>query len=160
MKVKSAFQIISYAQYPLMLIAAFFVIKPYINGLEFLKENPNIFFLNYNNALIFFGLGIGFSTLQDTTKTQNNFSKKIWTSPKKGRKMIFLISLVTFSTLFIGIFLYYFSENDKLKELSFGVIVLGIGLIGFLKSAVEVFENHRSDKKTNANNGSSQITGS
>ena len=76
MKVKSAFQIISYAQYPLMLIAAFFVIKPYINGLEFLKENPNIFFLNYNNALIFFGLGIGFSTLQDTTKTQNNFSKK------------------------------------------------------------------------------------
>ena len=73
--------------------------------------------------------------------------------------MIFLISLVTFSTLFIGILLYYFSENDKLKELSFGVIVLGIGLIGFLKSAVEVFENHRSDKKTNANIGSSQITG-
>ena len=153
MKVKSAFQIISYAQFPLMLIATFFVIKPYINGLEFLKENPNIFLLNYKNALIFFGLGIGFSTLQDTTKTQNNFSKKIWTNPKKGRKMIFLISLVTFSTLFIGILLYYFSENDKLKELSFGVIVLGIGLIGFLKSAVEVFENHRSDKKTNANIG-------
>ncbi|WP_051935796.1 hypothetical protein [Salegentibacter sp. Hel_I_6] len=155
MKVKSAFQIISYAQYPLMLIATFFVIKPYIKGLEFLKQNPEILFLNYNNALIFFGLAIGFSTLQDTTKTQNNFSKKIWTNPKKGRKMIFYISILTFSTLILGIFMYYFSKNDKLKELSFGVIVLGIGLIGFLKSAIEVFENHRSDKKMNSD--SSQI---
>jgi uncharacterized BrkB/YihY/UPF0761 family membrane protein len=123
-----------------------------MNGIEFLKQNPNSFFLNYNNALIFFGLAFSFSTLQDTTKTQNNYSKKIWTNPKKGKKMIFLISLVTFSTLLLGIFLYFFSENDKLKELSFGVIVLGIGLIGFLKSGIEVFENHRSDKKINANN--------
>ena len=147
MNVKRAFQIISYGQYPLMIIAVYFVIKPYINGLEFLKQNPEILFFNYNNALIFFGLGFSFSTLQDTTKTQSNFSKKIWTNPKNGRKMIFLISLVTFSTLILGVFLYYFGKIDKLKELSFGVIVLGIGLIGFLKSAIEVFENHRSDKK-------------
>lgn len=159
MKVKSAFQIISYLQYPLMLLAAFFIIKPYINGLEFLKQNPNLFFINYNNALIFFGIAISFSTLQDTTKTQNNFSKKIWTNPKKGRKMIFLLSLVTFSTLILGVFLYFFSNNIKLEKLSFGVVVLGIGLISFLKTAIEVFENHRSDKKLMPKTAHPQITG-
>ncbi|MBZ9629702.1 hypothetical protein LB465_02840 [Salegentibacter sp. LM13S] len=152
MKVKSAFQIISYLQYPLMLLALFFVIKPYLNGLDNFKNNLDILFLNYNKALIFLGLAISFSTLQDTTKTQNNFSKKIWINPKKGKVMILLLTLITFSTLALGIFLYFFVSNNKLNELSFGVIVLGIGLIGFLKTAIEVFENHRIDKKTNANN--------
>lgn len=148
MKVKNTFQIISYFQYPLMLLALFFVIKPSFSGLD----NLDILFLNYNSALIFLGLAISFSTLQDTTKTQNNFSKKIWTNPKKGKKMIFLISVVTFSTLILGISLYFFQKNVNLKELSFGIIVIGIGLIGFLKTAIDLFENHRIDKKTNANN--------
>uniref|UniRef100_UPI0024907120 hypothetical protein n=1 Tax=Salegentibacter mishustinae TaxID=270918 RepID=UPI0024907120 len=145
MKVKNTFQIISYFQYPLMFLALFFVIKPSFSGLD----NLDILFLNYNSALIFLGLAISFSTLQDTTKTQNNFSKKIWTNPKKGKKMIFLISVVTFSTLILGISLYFFQKNVNLKELSFGIIVIGIGLIGFLKTAIDLFENHRIDKKTN-----------
>jgi hypothetical protein len=35
---------------------------------------------------------------------------------------------------------------QKIKELSFGGIFCGIGLIGFSKTAIEVFENHRLDK--------------
>ncbi|WP_373060514.1 hypothetical protein [Zunongwangia sp. H14] len=153
MNIKNTFQIISYLQYPLLLLAAFFVIKPFLNGLEDLKNNPDILIVNYNRTLIFLGLAISFSTLQDTSKTQNKFSERIWRNPKKGKLMILLLTFLTFSTLILGIFLYFFSSNNKLTELSFGVIVLGIGLIGFLKTGIEVFENHRIDKKTNANNG-------
>ena len=42
----------------------------------------------------------------------------------------------------------FFSTNDsKLKELSFGLLVFGIGYLGLLKSAMEMFENHRLDQK-------------
>jgi len=147
MKIKKLFQIISYLQYPLMLLALFFSVKPYFNGIEYLINNIEILFKNYNYVLIFMGLGISFSTLQDTTKTQNKLSKKIWENPKKGKKMIAIISGLTLLVLSYGVFGYFITENQKIKELSFGAIVFGIGLIGFLKTAIEVFENHRKDKK-------------
>ncbi|MEQ9101170.1 hypothetical protein [Imperialibacter sp.] len=49
--------------------------------------------------------------------------------------------------LAFGMFGYFASENDIIKELAFGVVVLGIGLIGMLKAAIEMFENHRKDKQ-------------
>ena len=145
-KFKNIFQILSYLQYPIMAIALFFAFKPYLKGFDYLKENPDVLLQNFNSVLIFMGLGISFSTLQDTTKMQNNFSRKVWQNPKKGK--IAIIILFTMVTLFLtyGIFGYFFSENDKIKELSIGAIVFGIGLIGFLKTALEVFEYHRLDK--------------
>ncbi len=151
MNIRRFFQIISYLQYPLMLLALFFSIKPYLNGFEYVANNFDVLLKDYNYVLIFAGLGISFSTLQDTSKTQNNFSKKIWESPKKGKKMIMLISGLVVVALGYGIFGYFITENQEIKELSFGAIVLGIGLIGFLKTAIEVFENHRKNKNTTAN---------
>lgn len=148
MNYRKFFQIVSYLQYPLMLIGIYFVIKPYLKGIDFLKNNPDIIFENFNYTLIFMGLGISFSTLQDTTKTQNNFSKKIWQNFKKGTLFIGLIAFFTFGILIFGIFGYFVSPNEKLQQLSFGTIVFGIGLIGFLKVALEVFENHRLDKNS------------
>ncbi|RXG16237.1 hypothetical protein DSM03_103423 [Leeuwenhoekiella aestuarii] len=133
MNFRKIFQSISYLQYPLMLIGLFYALVPYLKGFDYLKENPDIIFENYNYTLIFMGLGISISTLQDTTKTQNNFSKKIWENPKKGK-------------VAIGIFGYFISVNEKLQQLSIGILIFGIGLIGFLKTALEVFENHRLDK--------------
>ena len=83
MNFKTFFHYISYIQYPLMLIATYFVLSPYINEIEQLKKNPDLLFKNLNLTLIFMGLGISFSSLQDTSKTQNKFSKKIWENPKK-----------------------------------------------------------------------------
>ena len=134
MNIKKIFQVISYLQYPLMLLALFFSIKPYLNGMDYISENLDAVLKDYSYVLIFMGLGISFSTLQDTTKTQNNFSKKIWEDPKKGKKMILLISFLTIATLSYGIFGYFISDNEKVKELSFGAIVLSIGFIGFLKT--------------------------
>ncbi len=148
---KQFFHILSYLQYPLLVFAVYFSIKPYLNGFRYMKEhlNETLGYLNY--FLVFLGLAISFSTLQDTTKTSLNFEKKIWRSPKKGKKFIIMISLMTFSTLAYGIFGYFITNNEKIKELSFGGIVLGIGLLGFLKTALEVFENHRNDKILNKN---------
>ncbi len=151
MKVKNIFQYISYLQYPLMLIALFFVFKPYLNGFKITSEQVDSIIRNFNSSLIFMGLGISFSTLQDTTKTQNDFSKRIWESPKKGKIALLIISMMALSTILFGIYGLYISERESIKELSFGFIVLGIGLIGLLKTAIEMFENHRKDKNTTSN---------
>ena len=49
--------------------------------------------------------------------------------------------------IILGLYGIFMSSNDVLKQLSFGIIVIGIGLIGMLKVAIELFENHRLDKK-------------
>ena len=147
MKIKLLFHYISYLQYPIMLIALFFAFQPYFVDVETNAERLDLIFKNINNTLIFMGLGISFSTLQDTEKTQNKMSKKIWENPKRGKIAIGIISLMTLFLIVIGL-IGYFSVNDsKLKNLSIGIIILGIGFIGMLKAAIEMFENHRKDKK-------------
>jgi hypothetical protein len=123
----------------LILIALFFAIKPYIIGFDRVLEN-----LNY--TLIFMGIGISFSTLQDTTKTQNNFSKRIWESPKKGKMFIIGIAIMAMFFFAIGLAGLLIFHESKIQEISLGIIVLGIGIMGMLKSAIEMFENHRLDK--------------
>lgn len=152
MNFKLIFQYISYLQYPLMLIALYFAFIPYLSGLEKLRENPSFLFDNLNSALIFMGLGISFSSLQDTTKTQNKFSLTVWESPKKGKITIILMCMMILLFLLSGLIGYFSSEKGVLKDMSVGIIVLGLGMFGFLKSAIEMFENHRKDKSNTANN--------
>ena len=147
MNFKATFHYISYLQYPLMLIGLYFVFNPYLSGVEKLRENPDLIFQNLNNALIFMGLGISFSSLQDTSKTQNKFSRKIWENPKKGKIMILTMCSTILLILALGLVGYLSVTNGILKDLSVGLIVLSLGMFGFLKAAIEMFENHRKDKK-------------
>lgn len=107
---RESFHKISYLQYPLMLVGLYWMARPLINNL-------NNLWADYNMALIFYGLAISLSTLQDTTKSQNKLSLKIWQSPRYAR--IFL------------------------NEISFGIISLGIGFVGVLKSGIEMAEHHQ-----------------
>lgn len=144
MKIKKLFHYISYLQYPLMLMGVFFVFKPYFIGLDELDpEKVDLVINSLTNVLIFLGLGISFSSLQDTTKTQNKFSRKIWENPKKGKIAVAIMLLTTIITLTIGLLMYFLILNNKFKELAVGVMILGVGLIGWLKLAIELFENHR-----------------
>lgn len=129
------FHAISYLQYPLMLIGLYFAIMPYLNGFEEVLGD-------LNSTLIFMGLGISFSTLQDTTKTQNKVSKRIWENPKKARRFLLLLSLIILLVLGMGIYAYFAAPEEGLKQLAFGLIVLGIGMIGMLKAAIEMAEYH------------------
>lgn len=142
---RKIFNVISYLQYPLMLGAVGFYI-PFVISLT--KNNPDWTFLNY--TLILFGVALSFSTLQDTTKTQNKLSKKIWENPKKGRIAILIIALPAFGFIIFGLSMLYFSKSDMTENIAVGITVLGIGLVGLLKSGIELFENHRKDKNTTA----------
>ena len=139
--IKKLFHAISYVQYPLILIAVFYTLVPYISGFD-------VFWQSINQALIFAGLGISFSTLQDTTKTQNNFSKKIWENPKKGQRALMFIFVSALAMLAFGLYGFFVAKNGIVKEVAFGTLMLGIAYIGLLKSAIEMFENHRADKST------------
>ena len=149
MNFKSTFHYISYLQYPLILIALYFALSPYMMGMEKLRENPDLIFENLNNLLIFMGLAVSFSSLQDTTKTQNNFSKKIWENPKNGKITIITMSVMIMLILIMGLIGYLNVNNGILKNLAVGLIVLGLGMFGFLKATIEMFENHRKDKNPN-----------
>lgn len=147
MNIKQFFHYVSYLQYPLMLIAMYFTFKPYFHGLGKLTESPDLLFQDLNSVLIFMGLGVSFSSLQDTTKTQNEFSRKIWQDPKKGKVAIALMSLMILFLLMAGLIAFFIAGDGFLKDLSVGIIVFSLGLFGFLKAAIEMFENHRLDKK-------------
>ena len=129
-----------------MLVALIFLFKPYSMGIDYIMEHPNLFFENLNTVLIFMGLGTSFSSLQDTTKTQNNFSKRIWESPTKGKIFIALLCLLILFFLIIGLTGYLTINRGILRNISVGMIVFGLGMFGFLKAAIEMFENHRKDK--------------
>lgn len=139
--IKNLFHTISYAQYPLMLIAVFYTLVPYFRGFD-------VFWPSINQALIFAGLGISFSTLQDTTKTQNNFSKKIWENPKKGQRALMFIFISALAMLVFGTYGFFVAKDGIVKEVAFGTLMLGIAYIGLLKAAIEMFENHRADKNS------------
>lgn len=102
---KKYFQAISYLQYPFMVLALFYAYKPFFNGLE------NIL-ADFNHALIWMGLGISFSTLQDTTKTQNKLSLKVWQNPKYAKAFIYTFAVFTLFLLFL-VFLVSFFHLQK-----------------------------------------------
>lgn len=131
------FQYLSYLQYPLMLGAFYFCYKPIIFGDENIWQD-------INNGLVLIGLGISFSTLQDSTKTQNKLSRIVYENPKYAQYFIIYMLVLTFGTLGFGLFGWFSSENENIKEVSFGFIVLGIGLIGMLKVALEMADYHGS----------------
>jgi polyferredoxin len=96
-----------------------------------------------NMGLVFFGLGIGFSTLQDTMKTQNKFSKRIFENPLYSKILLIVLAFQIVVFILLGMSGMFLSQNQPVKELSFGLLSLGVGMIGMLKSALEMAENHR-----------------
>ncbi|WP_337842021.1 hypothetical protein [Rheinheimera sp.] len=151
MNFKLAFHYLSYLQYPLMLSALYCAFSPYLAGFSTLKANPSLIFESLNTALIFMGLGLSFSSLQDTSKMQNKFSQNIWQNPAKGKLAIGLMCGMILLFLLMGLAGYFFSSQGILKDLSVGTIVLALGMFGFLKAALEIFEQHRLDKKPDTN---------
>ena len=108
MSAKDIFNKISYLQYPLGVVSIFYYVLFVIS----LTKN-DIDWSQLNNVLVIFGLSISFSTLQDTSKTQNKFSRKIWESPRKGKLFLIYMSLLT-------------------------LVFIATGLIGFLKSTENI----------------------
>ena len=138
---KKLFHAISYLQYPIMASSLIFYV-PFL--ISIFNQEPN--WSNLNNMLILIGIGLSFSTLQDTSTTQNKFSENIWRSPKKGKYVLIAMSVFAFLLICVGMVLLYYSQDNLTNSVAVGVTVLGIGYVGILKSGIEMYENHRSDK--------------
>ncbi len=151
MNVRLFFHYVSYLQYLLILIAMFFIGKGYL--VLFQDDDIDQMLNHVNSGLIFMGISLSFSSLQDPTKTQNKFSRKIYENPRKGRVFIGIISVMASIFIISGLIGYLSFSNQKISDISFGILTLGIGFIGILKVAIEMFENHRLDKKSKANLG-------
>ena len=139
MNARQFFHLLSYLQYPLILIGLYFGLHPYWNGFQVDLEK-------INHMLVFMGLSVSFSTLQDTAKTQNKLSRKIWEHPVKGKAFLIMLLLTVLVCFGFGSVGYFYAQESALKELAAGLFVLGIGLIGMLKAAIDMFEHHRKDK--------------
>lgn len=125
----------SYLQYPLMLLAVGYCYKPLIGGFDTMWDD-------YNYGLIFMGLAFSFSTLQDTTKTQNRISRKVFENPVwAGRFLLYILVMVIFF-LSSGIYGLFASKVEIISSLSYGLISLGVGMIGVLKAAGEMAQYH------------------
>jgi len=92
------------------------------------------------------GLGISFSTLQDTTKTQNKISKIVYQNPKYAKIFIIYVMLLTLFFLLFGLYGFLFTDNVNVNEISVGLIVMGIGMLGMLKMVIEMAAYHSQQK--------------
>lgn len=116
-----------------MLVAIFYIYRPILNDL-------NGLFSDFNTGLVYLGLGISLSTLQDTTKTQNKLSKRIFQNPRYAKRFLIVLIIQILVFIGLGLFGFYQDLSNPFKELSFGFLSIGIGLIGLLKSASEMAE--------------------
>ncbi len=125
----------SYIQYPLLILALGYFYKPFFTGFELMWDD-------YNYRLIFMGLGMSFATLQDTTKTQNKFSKRIYENPVWAGRFLIYILILVIVFLSSGVYGLFTVKEEILSSLSYGLISLGVGMIGVLKSAGEMAHYH------------------
>ncbi len=137
---KLYFQYLSYLQYPLMVIALYFAYEPLLNDI-------GSYWKSINKSLLFMGLGISFSTLQDSTKTQNKLSRIIYQNPKYAKIFIIYVMLLTLFFLVFGLYGFLFSKNENVNDISLGIVVMGIGMLGMLKLVIEMAAYH-SEQKT------------
>lgn len=54
--------------------------------------------------------------------------------------------LLTLFCLLFGLYGFLFSTNEKLNQISVGLVVLGIGILGMLKMAIEMAAYHSQQK--------------
>lgn len=144
---KQIFHTISYLQYPLLLVGLFLIAKPIFKGYNFLSENPEYLFETYNNALIFLGLTLSFASLQDPSKTSLRYEQRIWRNPKKA-KTIFIITICTTALFFVSGIIGFLAKESLMRNFSYSSLILGIGLLGYLKLQLDIFENYREKRKS------------
>jgi MFS family permease len=116
-----------------MLIALYYAIQPYFSG-------TGTDLVSLNNAMVFVGLGISLATLQDPSRSQNKVFRYISEHPGHGKRMIALMAVITLFIMIFGLIGFFQEKNQTLNELYFGFFLLGVGLIGFIKGAVDVMD--------------------
>lgn len=147
-------QWLSYLQYPAMLAAIAYTVKSAwaVSAVGSAGWPP--VFDDGNYVLLYAGIGIGLSSLQDPTRTQNEVSRRVWQDPRKGRWMLLLLSFYTLASMAAGLAGAYLADTTAVNQVSLGLVAFGLGMVGLLKTAIEMREHHRSDKRPAPSEGS------
>lgn len=141
LSLRSVFHLISYAQYLFIGVALYFDVL-FVWG----AFNQVLDWDLINSMLVYMGIAISFSTLQDTQKTQNALSLRVWQNPTQGRFFLAVLGLSTLTFMVLGLVGMTLVQESVIKEVAFGMVVLGIGMLGMTKAASEMFEHHRLDR--------------
>ena len=144
---RDIFQTLSYLQYPALLVATAYAAKSGWSSSLVKSTGWSPVFDDLNYVLLYAGIGIGLSSLQDPTTTQNEISRRVWQDPRKGRWMLILLSTYTLGAMVIGLVGAYMADTTVVNQLSLGLVAFGLGLVGLLKTAIEMREHHRLDKQ-------------
>lgn len=129
---------VSYLQYPIMLAALIYYIR-IIGSLA--AGVPNLSAMN--QILTLMGVALSFSTLQDTKKTQNKLSLRVWTHKKAGKWALYIMTFMAMACIGFGIYGMHMNASGAVKDLSIGLTIFGIGCLGLVKSALEMYEYHQ-----------------
>lgn len=123
------FHYLSFIKYPIMALALYFVYQPVFN------DQINVV-AGLNKGMILMGVGLGLDSLKDYKKL-NWLDRQVFHRPNLAKVYLTVMGLIIFSFIILGIKEYFSSQDSKIKELSLGMIVFGIGAIGFLKSGIQ-----------------------
>ena len=135
MESKKIFHRLSYLKFPFYVSSLYYLYSFFrgINQLEKSWENLNVF-------LILCGIGLAFSSLKDSSRKSSFLTEKIYGNPFTATIFISMASLSVGSLIILGLSTLFFSETSRSETIGVGLIVLGIGAIGYLKYAVERIE--------------------
>lgn len=139
------FQVVSYLQYPALLAALGHTVASVVAASGAATSGWAPVFAQWNYALLYMGIGIGVSSLQDPTRTQNAVSLRVWQDPRKGRWMLILLAGYAVVAMLGGLAGAYMAADTAVNQLSLGLVAVGLGLLGLLKTAMAMREHHRRD---------------
>jgi len=143
---RDVFQWISYLQYPALLVALGYAVVAGIAAGSVARTGWTQAFEGWNHMLLYAGIGIGLSSLQDPARTQNALSLRIWRDPRKGRWMLVLIAFYALGAMVLGLLGAHAAAGTLVNQLAFGLLAFGLGMVGLLKTAIEMREHHRLDR--------------
>ena len=144
---RDVFQWLSYLQYPAMLVALGYVFKSGMALAATRETGWAAVYDDWNYALLYAGVGIGLSSLQDPARTQNELSRKVWRDPRRGRWMLILLAAYALGAMLVGLIGAYRADDTLVNQLSLGLVAFGLGMVGLLKTAIEMREHHRLDRQ-------------
>ena len=141
------FQRLSYLQYPSLLVALAYSAKSGWALSSIGTDGWAPVHDDWNYVLLYAGIGIGLSSLQDPGRTQNRMSLRVWQDPRKGRWMLALLGAYALGAMAVGLAGAYMATSTVVNPLSLGLVAFGLGMVGLLKTAIEMREHHRLDRQ-------------
>lgn len=134
------FHYLSYFQYPCLVAAIYYCYKPLFAGMDTFIEDVNL-------GLLFLGIALSFTSLTDIRK-RTKLSDRVFGNPKVAKRWVIYICILLLVIFGMGIFTH-FSQKQTLNELSIGIFVLGIGVIGLLRMNLELIKLYQVDWNKN-----------